>query len=504
MSSSSRLPQTLGELQTSKEFYEARVQKRSVKDELRENLIARLKSRQQIFRGIVGYEDTVVPQIVNAVLSKQNFILLGLRGQAKSRILRGLTDLLDEQMPYIAGCEIRDNPYHPLCMRCRDLAAEQGAATPIAWLPRKDRYVEKLATPDVTVADLVGDLDPIKAARGGQDLSNELTMHYGLLPRANRGIFAINELPDLAGKIQVALFNIMQEGDVQIKGYPVRLELDIVLTFSANPEDYTARGKIVTPLKDRIGSEIRTHYPETIEEGMAITAQEAWSERGATKITIPQYLREVIEQVAFSAREDKKVDKRSGVSQRLPISTMELVVSNAERRALLHGEKLVVPRVSDLYAAMPGITGKLELEYEGEMRGADVVVKDLIRAAIGKIFDKYFSGTNTQQIEQWFNLGGTVRIDDDQPSQAILEELKQIQGLFAQLSPVSVKVSDAPEIAVAAAEFLLEGMYAHKRLSRSEERGFSAQEKTSRKQERAEEREYDEFQEQRRSRRGFN
>jgi magnesium chelatase subunit I len=505
MSSSSRLPQTLGELQTSKEFYEARVQKRSVKDELRENLIARLKSRQPIFPGIVGYEDTVVPQIVNAVLSKQNFILLGLRGQAKSRILRGLTELLDEQLPYIAGCEIRDNPYHPLCKRCRDLVASQGAATPIAWLPRKDRYVEKLATPDVTVADLVGDLDPIKAARGGQDLSNELTMHYGLLPRANRGIFAINELPDLAGKIQVALFNIMQEGDVQIKGYPVRLELDLVLTFSANPEDYTARGKIVTPLKDRIGSEIRTHYPETIEEGMAITAQEAWSDRGTTKITIPQYMREVIEQVAFSAREDKKVDKRSGVSQRLPISTLELVVSNAERRALLHGEKLVVPRMSDIYAAMPGITGKLELEYEGEMRGADVVVRDLIRAAIGKIFDKYFSGTNTQQIEQWFNLGGTVRIDDDQPSQAILEELKQIQGLFTQLSPISVKASDAPEVAVGGAEFLLEGMYAHKRLSRSEERGFSAQEKATRKQERLEQdRDYDDFQEQRRTRRGFN
>src|ERR1700689_744502 len=279
MSSSSRLPQTLGELQTSKEFYEARVQKRSVKDELRENLIARLKSRQPIFPGIVGFEDTVIPQIVNAVLSKQNFILLGLRGQAKSRILRGLTDLLDEQMPYIAGCEIRDNPYHPLCMRCRDLAAEQGAATPIAWLPRKDRYVEKLVTPDVTVADLVGDLDPIKAARGGQDLSNELTMHYGLLPRANRGIFAINELPDLAGKIQVALFNIMQEGDVQIKGYAVRLELDVAIVFSANPEDYTARGKIVTPLKDRIGSEIRTHYPESLDEAISITEQEAWTAR---------------------------------------------------------------------------------------------------------------------------------------------------------------------------------------------------------------------------------
>src|ERR1700734_987275 len=388
---SSRLPQTLGELQSSKEFYEARLKKRNVKDELRENLIARLKTKQQIFPGIVGYEDTVVPQIVNAVLSKQNFILLGLRGQAKSRILRGLTELLDEQMPYIAGCEIRDNPYHPLCKRCRDLVAAQGAATPIAWLPRKDRYVEKLATPDVTVADLVGDLDPIKAARGGQDLSSELTMHYGLLPRANRGIFAINELPDLAGKIQVALFNIMQEGDVQIKGNPVRLELDVALVFSANPEDYTARGKIITPLKDRIGSEICTHYPETLEEGIAITAQEAWATRGTALIEIPQYIREVVEQVAFSAREDKKVDKRSGVSQRLPISTMELMISSAERRALVHNEPMAVPRVSDLYAALPGITGKLELEYEGEMRGADTVVQDLIRTAVGKVYDRYFA-----------------------------------------------------------------------------------------------------------------
>ena len=290
---------------------------------MRSNLMARLKAREAVFPGIVGYEDTVIPQIVNAVLSKQNFILLGLRGQAKSRILRALTALLDERMAYVAGCEIRDNPYQPLCRRCRDLIAERGDSTPIAWLGRDERYVEKLATPDVTVADLIGDLDPIKAARGGEDLSSELTMHYGLLPRANRGLFAINELPDMAGKIQVALFNIMQEGDVQIKGYPVRLALDVALVFSANPEDYTARGKIITPLKDRIGSEIRTHYPETLEEGVAITAQEAWAERGEGAIEIPQYLREVVEQVAFSAREDKKVDKRSGVSQRLPISTLE-------------------------------------------------------------------------------------------------------------------------------------------------------------------------------------
>jgi magnesium chelatase subunit I len=497
------LPRTLGELRASKLFSPAQLNTRSIKDEMRSNLITRLQARETIFPGIVGFEDTVVPQIVNAILSRQNFILLGLRGQAKSRILRALTALLDEQMPYVAGCEIRDNPYQPLCKRCRDLIAERSDATPVAYLTRDERYVEKLATPDVTVADLIGDIDPIKAARGGQDLSSELTMHYGLLPRANRGIFAVNELPDLAGKIQVALFNIMQEGDVQIKGYPVRLALDVVLVFSANPEDYTARGKIVTPLKDRIGSEIRTHYPETLEEGIAITTQEAWSERGAEPIEIPSYVREIVEQVAFSAREDKKVDKRSGVSQRLPIATMELVLSNAERRALAHGEQHVLPRVSDIYAALPGITGKLELEYEGEMKGADTVVRDLIRTAVGKIYDRYFENTNTQQIEQWFNLGGTVKLDDEQSTTAAHADLKQIQGLFERLSAVNVKTSDSPQRVVAAAEFLLEGLVAHRKLSRSEQREFTAPERTQRKQERAEpELDYEDWQQPRRSRRG--
>jgi magnesium chelatase subunit I len=503
------LPLTLGDLRASADYSAERIQARSVKDEMRFNLIARLKSRETVFPGIVGYEDTVIPQIANAVLSRQNFILLGLRGQAKSRILRALTALLDEHLPYIAGCEMRDNPYAPLCRRCRDLVAEKGDATPIAWLTRDERYVEKLATPDVTVADLVGDLDPIKAARSGEDLSSELTMHYGLLPRANRGVFAINELPDLAGKIQVALFNIMQEGDVQIKGYPVRLMLDLALVFSANPEDYTARGKIITPLKDRIGSEIRTHYPESLEEGIAITAQEAWSARNAAALEIPQYVREVVEQVAFTAREDKKVDKRSGVSQRLPISTLELVVSNAERRALLNGDALVLPRVSDIFAALPGITGKLELEYEGEMRGADTVVQDLIRTAVGKIYDRYFADTSVEQIEQWFNLGGAVKLEDNQSSLDALKELKQIQGLFEKLPPLGVKASDPAPKAVAAAEFLLEGMVAHRKLSRSQEHGFAAQEKRRRQdreehvQERQElESEYEDWQRTRRTRRG--
>src|SRR3569833_2221153 len=343
------LPQTLGELRRSTQFAEACLNTRSVKDELRSNLSRRLRAHETLFPGIVGFEDSVVPQIVNAILSKQNFILLGLRGQAKSRILRALTALLDEHLPYIAGCEIRDNPYRPLCKRCRDLVAERQDDTPIAWLHRESRYVEKLATPDVTVADLVGDLDPIKAARGGQDLSSELTMHYGLLPRANRGIFAINELPDLAGKIQVALFNIMQEGDVQIKGYPVRLALDVALVFSANPEDYTARGKIITPLKDRIGSEIRTHYPESLEEGIAITAQELWSKRGDAAIKIPDFMEEVVERIAFEARTDKRIDRRSGVSQRMPVTVMENIVSNAERRAVATSESEVVPRIGDVY-----------------------------------------------------------------------------------------------------------------------------------------------------------
>jgi len=502
------LPQTLGELRASRDWNETRLRTRTVKDELRENLIARLKSKDSIFPGIIGYDDTVVPQIVNAVLSRQNFILLGLRGQAKSRILRELTGLLDEHLPYVAGCEIRDNPCAPLCRRCRDLIVELGDATPLGWMGRDQRYVEKLATPDVTVADLIGDLDPIKAARGGHDLASEMTMHYGLLPRANRGIFAVNELPDLAGKIQVALFNIMQEGDVQIKGYPVRLELDVALVFSANPEDYTARGKIVTPLKDRIGSEIRTHYPETLEEGIAITAQEAWTDRETGDVAVPQYLREVIEQVAFTARDDKKVDKRSGVSQRLPISTMELAVSNAERRALLHGETRVAPRIGDLYTSLPGITGKLELEYEGEMKGADTVVRDIVRTAIGRVWDRYFADTSTEQIEQWFNLGGTVKISDEQPAKATLAELKQIQGLLDKLAPLGVKASDGAETMTAAAEFLLEGMCAHRRISRNEERSFGAQRKTQERMERAEridaERDYEPWQTRKTRRGSFN
>ena len=348
-------PKNLGELRRS-QWTEERVAQRTVRQELRENLLQKMEKEEGLFTGVHGYDDTVVPQIINAILSRHHFILLGLRGQAKSRILRGLVAFMDPQVPVVEGCEINDNPYRPICRTCPERIAAEGDATPIACLSRDQRYVDKLATPDVTIADMIGDVDPIKAARGGRNLSDELTIHYGLLPRANRGIFAINELPDLAGKIQVGLFNIMQEGDIQIKGYPVRMALDVLLVFTANPEDYTARGKIITPLKDRIGSEIRTHYPSTVAEGMSITQQESWTKRDSKRrVEVPEYIREIVEEVAFQARDDKRVDRRSGVSQRLPISTLENVLSSAEQRAVRSRDSAVVTRVSDVYAAIPSV-----------------------------------------------------------------------------------------------------------------------------------------------------
>src|SRR6059036_2095288 len=492
-------PSTLGELKHTEWGSPARI-RRTVKDELRENLICLLENGAALFPGIVGYQDTVIPQLVNGILSRHNFILLGLRGQAKSRILRALVTLLDEEIPILAGSEVNDNPFAPISKYGRELVNEHGDRAPVAWLPRDSRYVEKLATPDVTIADIIGDVDPIKAARGGHLLSDELTMHFGLLPRANRGVFAINELPDLAGKIQVGLFNIMQEGDVQIKGYPVRLNLDVALVFTANPEDYTARGKIITPLKDRIGSEIRTHYPATLDEGIAITAQEAWTRRDGYKLHIPKYVQQVIERIAFAAREDKKVDKRSGVSQRLPISCMENVISNAERRTIRHDEQLVVPRIGDVYAAMPAITGKLELEYEGEMKGADHVGRELIRAAIAKTYDGYFNGVNMQQVVQWFDLGGEIQLTDTASASEVLQSLRGIQGLIDKLVKVAVGPKESAEVQVSAAEFVLEGLHAHKRIGRNEERVFSAGEKQPRHPEKPFEREEPPY----RPRRSFN
>ena len=467
-------PATLAELRT--DVAAGRVKRRAVKDEIRENLITRLQSKENLFPGIIGYEDTVVPQIVNAILSRHNFILLGLRGQAKSRILRALTDLLDDAIPVMPGCEIHDDPLAPICAMCRTRLRQEGDALAIGWLERDARYVEKLATPDVTIADMIGDLDPIKAARAGLQLSDELTMHYGLLPRANRGIFAINELPDLAGKIQVGLFNILQEGDVQIKGYPVRLPLDVMMAFSANPEDYTARGKIITPLKDRIGSEIRTHYPATRHHAMAITAQEAWIGGRSSNLQVPEFVREIVEEIAFQAREDKKVDKRSGVSQRLPISLLENVVSNAERRALIASEELTVPRVTDIYAALPAITGKFELEFEGELRGADNVARDIIRGAVGNVFTGYFAGADLRQVTEWFDLGGTLQIDETLPAAELLRRTAEVQGLHELTHHAGVRSPAKPALVAAAVDFVLEGLYAQKKITRSDEHQYQGAE----------------------------
>ncbi len=465
-------PRTLGDLKNSP-WSEPPLHGRTVRDEIRTNLLKRIESGGALFPGIVGYEDTILPHLVNALLARHHFILLGLRGQAKSRILRELTGLLDDRVPVVAGSEVNDDPFAPISKYAREMLGECGDATAIGWLRRDQRYVEKLATPDVTIADLIGDVDPIKAARGGHLLSDELTMHFGLLPRANRGIFAINELPDLSGKVQVGLFNIMQEGDVQIKGYPVRLPLDVLLAFTANPEDYTARGKIITPLKDRIGSEIITHYPRTVQLGMEITAQEAWTARGGRTLDTPDFVLEVIERVAFEAREDKRVDKRSGVSQRLPISVLENAISNAERRTVLLDEDRIVPRISDVYAAVPSITGKLELEYEGELQGGDIIARELIRRAAGKVLEDRMGGADLGKIVAWFDQGGALKVPGDERSDLCYKGFSVVPGLLDAVTEFGLSPRDDTARAVAGCELVLEGLAAQKRISRTEELGYT-------------------------------
>jgi magnesium chelatase subunit I len=462
-------PRTLGELRKSGYC------PRSVKDEVRGNLIRKLEAGERLFPGIVGFEDTVVPQLVNAILARHNFILLGLRGQAKSRILRQLVDFLDERIPIIAGSEVNDDPFQPVSKYGRLEVEGLGDDTSIDWVPREQRYVEKLATPDVTIADIIGDVDPIRAARGGHVLSDELTIHYGLLPRANRGIFAVNELPDLAGKIQVGLFNIMQEGDVQIKGYPIRLALDVLLVFTANPEDYTARGKIITPLKDRIGAEIMTHYPRDLEHGVAITEQEAWTDRGGRPVQIPRMIKEVVERIAFEAREDQRVDRGSGVSQRLPITVLESVVSNAERRAIANSEDVVVPWVADIYAALPAITGKLELEYEGELEGGEKIARDLISRAAGATFDEYFVEEDAAPIVEYFDTGGALQVAELSGADACLKGFGTVPGLVELAGTAVSDDEDVDETArlVVASEVVLEGLVAKRKISRNEAGGYS-------------------------------
>ncbi len=463
-------PTTLGELRGTR--WE-QLAGRSVKDEIRFNLLEKLKAGETLFPGVLGYQETVTPAVVNALLSRHNFILLGLRGQAKTRILRQLTDLLDEHIPYIEGTELHDDPFAPITKEGQAIVRECGDATKVAWLPRAARYVEKLATPDTTVADIIGDIDPIKAARLGTHLGDERAVHYGLLPRANRGVFAMNELPDLSGKVQVALFNVMQEGDVQIKGYPLRLPLDVLLVFSANPEDYTARGKIITPLKDRIGSEVRTHYPATVEEGMSITLQEAWTQRSNESV-VPGFVAEAVEEVAFQARDDARVDKHSGVSQRLPISLLENVVSNAERRALVQGVDQSVARISDLYQALPAVTGKIELEYEGELKGAEQVAREIVRRAIGQVFARRGAGVDTEEVVAYFEEDNNLRLPEDATAAEIIEVAGSVPGLLDAAAGLSE--GEGAEHLAAATEFVLEGLHARKLIARSEERGYVAAE----------------------------
>ncbi len=460
-------PETLGALRASG------YRRRSVKTELRENLIARLNAGDPLFPGIIGYEDTVVPSLVNAILGRHNFILLGLRGQAKSRILRQLVDLLDDEIPVLAGSETNDDPFAPVSKFGRTQVSAMGDEAPIAWVGRDARYVEKLATPDVTVADLVGDLDPIRAARGGHLLSDELTIHFGLLPRANRGIFAINELPDLSGKVQVALFNVMQEGDVQIKGYPVRMPLDVMLVFSANPEDYTARGKIVTPLKDRIGAQIQTHYPRSYRDGMEITLQEAWLEREGRELYLQPAISELVERIAFAARADKRIDKRSGVSQRMPITVLETAVSNAERRALANDEHRIVPRIADIYASLPALTGKMELEYEGELQGSEAIARDLIGVAARELFDTISDVEAFDSAVDYFDRGGVLQISEMAANQVCWQALNSVPTLMDATRETGLAEAGDQDAEIVVAELLLEGLAGHRRISRAETGAFT-------------------------------
>ncbi len=470
-----RKPATLGELR--KSGYEVI----SVKDELRNNLISKLQNGDQIFPGIIGYEKTVIPQVQNAILSKHDFIFLGLRGQAKSRILRALTDFLDDAIPVIEGCEINDNPFKPVCKRCHDLYKEMGDNLPVFWLPRDKRYAEKLATPDVTIADLIGDIDPIKAASQRLHYSHEGTIHYGIIPRSNRGIFAINEIPDLQQRIQVGLLNIMQEKDIQIKGFPIRIPMDILIVYSANPEDYTNRGNIITPLRDRIASQINTHYPMNIGDGIKITEQEAWTKRNGRyeEMVIPEYFKEIIEYVAVQARESEFIDQKSGVSARLPITSMENLISNIERRNILLGENVLTPRISDLESMLPSIVGKIELVYEGEEEGAVNVARMIVGRAVKAVFTNYFpevyirdsekSDANIlyDSVKKWFENGNKVELSDDTSSEEYYEKLVEVRGLLelAKKYMGLVEVDDSAQVA-AAMEFVLEGLHQHSVLSK--------------------------------------
>lgn len=476
------LQSTLGELK--KSGYNVK----SVKDEIRENLICKLQKDEELFPGIIGYDSTVVPALINAILAKHDIILLGLRGQAKTRLIRQFPSLLDEFIPVIKGSEINDNPFHPVSKFGVDQVNKFGDETEIEWIHRDQRFSEKLATPDVTIADLIGDIDPIKAATQRLHYSHEGAIHFGLIPRSNRGIFAINELPDLQPRIQVGLFNILEEKDVQIRGFNIRIPLDVFLVFTANPEDYTNRGSIITPLKDRIDSQILTHYPRTIEDAISITEQEAWIDRNGKELHLPYYFKEIVENIAFEARKSEFVDQKSGVSARLTIAAMENLISNAERRAIILNEKHIVPRMCDLPHVLPGVTGKVELVFEGEQEGALKVGKALIGKATREIFKKYFPDplqkpkrTTAQQQAQsqkeineyakivgWFEEGNSLEVADDMPFPAYFTELNRVPTL-KEVTKKYFKFDEKDQYGLASAmEFVLDGLHQNSKIAKDE------------------------------------
>jgi magnesium chelatase subunit I len=450
---------------------------RSIRMEIRANLRQRLKNGGPLFPGILGYDRTVIPAVVNALLAGHDFILLGLRGQAKTRILRSLTTLLDPEVPVLAGSELNDDPLAPISVPGQRLVLEAGDDTPVEWLLPEQRYNEKLATPDVSIADLLGDIDPIKAATRKLTFADPEVIHFGIIPRTNRGIFAINELPDLAPRIQVGLFNILEERDLQIRGFPVRIPLDIMMCFSANPEDYTNRGSIITPLKDRISSQILTHYPPDTAIAVDITRQEAWTERDTPSVVVPDDVRLLVEEISLAARESDLVDQSSGVSARVAISAMELLVSNLERRSLATGDSPVYPRLCDLQMLLPAITGKVEMVYEGEQQGSEVVARRLVGQAIKKVFDGRFPEIGKEvgsggaddngpyaPIVRWFSEGNAVTVSDEQPFSGYEEELYKVPGLKA----LAAKHGKSAEERALAAEMVLEGLHQHLKLARND------------------------------------
>jgi magnesium chelatase subunit I len=467
-------PATLGQLK------ETGYRPVSVKDELRRNVIRKLRAGEELFPGIVGYRETVIPQIVNGILSKHDLLFLGLRGQAKTRILRLLPELLDEWMPVLGGVEINDDPIAPMTKTGKRIIAEQGDDAKIEWVHRSDRYHEKLATPDVTIADLIGEIDLVKHAEG-RYLSDESTMHFGLIPRSNRGIFAINELPDLAPRIQVGLFNVLEERDVQIRGYPIRLNLDVCLVFSANPEDYTNRGRIVTPLKDRIGSVVRTHYPESVDEGIRIAEDNAYLDRSSDngsasgiRVDVPRFMAEIVEEVVRLARTSPHVSQASGVSVRTSIANMETAVSNAERRGLMTGEKRIVPRICDLNYLVASCRGKIEMTLAEEEGAEDKLIRSLTGEAVKAVFGRYADVEDYENISEQFRGNLTFPSGDDLAADEFVANMKAVKGLAQAATTLAKELKldggDAAMLA-SAGEFLLEGLYVNNRLSKFNSKG---------------------------------